>query len=139
MNKNMALISGCILLFSTQLLADRPAMNERNAEPAMQTSAPPAIKTQNTAPSSGQTKNTAQVQSTLQTGDRLELQSGETLSINALDFPRRGMTMDKVKNEMGEPIEISPAVGEPPITRWSYGDRTVYFEHSWVIHAVANH
>ena len=66
-----------------------------------------------------------------------EMQPGETIRINALDFPRRGMSMDKVKNEYGQPIAISNSVGEPPITRWTYRDRIVYFEYSHVIHAVA--
>lgn len=66
-----------------------------------------------------------------------EIQPGETIRINALDFPRRGMSMDKVKNEYGQPIAISNSVGEPPITRWTYRDRIVYFERSYVIHAVA--
>lgn len=66
-----------------------------------------------------------------------EMQPGETIRINALDSPRRGMSMDKVKNEYGQPIAISNSVGKPPITRWTYRDRIVYFEHSHVIHAVA--
>lgn len=66
-----------------------------------------------------------------------EMQPGETIRINALDSPRRGMSMDKVKNEYGKPIAMSNSVGEPPITRWTYRDRIVYFEHSHVIHAVA--
>lgn len=66
-----------------------------------------------------------------------EMQAGETIRINALDFPRRGMSMDKVKNELGSPVQVSPTVGEPPITSWKYNDRTVYFERSFVIHAVA--
>lgn len=66
-----------------------------------------------------------------------EMQPGETIRINALDFPRRGMSMDKVKKEYGQPIAISNSVGKPPITRWTYSDRIVYFEHSYVIHVVA--
>lgn len=69
-------------------------------------------------------------------GDVLELQTGDTITISPLDFPKRGMSMDKVENELGRPIEIQPAVGEPPITRWSYADRVVFFEHSRVIHVV---
>ena len=54
-----------------------------------------------------------------------------------LDFPRRGMSTDKVQNELGRPGEIIPAIGEPPISRWVYDDRIVYFEFSSVIHVVA--
>jgi hypothetical protein len=70
------------------------------------------------------------------TGDVLELQPGETIIINPLDFPRRGMSMDKVQNELGQPVEISASVGEPPITSWTYSDRVVFFEYSKVIHVV---
>jgi hypothetical protein len=69
-------------------------------------------------------------------GDVLELQPGETIIINPLDFPVRGMTMDKVQNELGQPAEIAPSIGEPPITRWTYADRVVFFERSRVIHVV---
>lgn len=58
-------------------------------------------------------------------------------SVRTLDFPRRGMTQDKVQNELGRPVEIVPAVGTPPISRWVYDDRVVYFEYSSVIHVVA--
>ncbi|MDH3342850.1 MAG: hypothetical protein OEM07_03915 [Gammaproteobacteria bacterium] len=73
------------------------------------------------------------------TGDALELQTGETLPVAVLDFPRRGMTMEKVKNELGEPLEMSDAIGKPPITTWTYSDRVVYFEYSSVVHVVATH
>ena len=69
------------------------------------------------------------------TGDVLEMQPGEII-INPLDFPRRGMSMDKVQNELGRPVEISPTIGEPPITSWTYPDRVVFFEYSRVIHVV---
>ena len=62
------------------------------------------------------------------TGDVLEIQPGETIPVQMLDFPRRGMTMGRVQNELGEPLTISPTVGQPPITTWSYPDRKVYFE-----------
>ena len=54
-----------------------------------------------------------------------------------LDFPRRGMSTDKVKNELGQPVDMVPAVGKPPISRWIYNDRVVFFEGSSVIHVVA--
>ena len=61
----------------------------------------------------------------------------EPLSVRKLDFPRRGMTEDKVKNELGNPNEIKPAVGKPPISQWIYDDRIVYFERATVLHVVA--
>lgn len=50
--------------------------------------------------------------------------------------PSSGMTMDTVKSRFGEPQQTYPAVGDPPITRWVYGNFTVYFEYDRVIHAV---
>lgn len=77
-----------------------------------------------------------------QTGDVIvlpakEMQAGETIQIQLLDMPRRGMSMDKVKNELGQPIYTSASVGQPPITSWTYSDRIVYFEYSTVLHVVA--
>ena len=55
----------------------------------------------------------------------------------------RGISMDQVLARYGEPAERIAAVGgdrpqHPPITRWVYGDFTVYFEHDKVIDSVAN-
>lgn len=72
-------------------------------------------------------------------GDVIEIQAGETLPVKLLDFPRRGMTMDKVRNELGEPTNISDSVGEPPITTWTYNDRVIYFEYANVVHVVVSH
>jgi hypothetical protein len=52
--------------------------------------------------------------------------------------PTRGMSMDQVSRQFGQPAEVVPAVGEPPITRWIYDKFTVYFEHQYVIHSVVN-
>jgi len=55
-----------------------------------------------------------------------------------VSLPRNGMSMDAVMQQFGEPdSKISP-VGEPPITRWSFPQYTVYFEHNLVIHSVAH-
>jgi len=77
-----------------------------------------------------------------QSGDVLqlpakEIQPGETIRIKLLDYPRRGMSMEKVQQEYGQPIAVSDSIGKPPITRWTYQDRVVYFEHSTVLHVVA--
>jgi len=76
------------------------------------------------------------------TGDVLvlppkEMQAGETITIKKLNTPRRGIKMDAVRRELGPPIATSASVGQPPITRWTYKDRIVYFEHSIVLHVVA--
>ncbi len=116
-------------------LADRPAMSERSmpdAEPAMRA---PAVPVPSSEPMMQQPMQ-QRIETTV-TGDVLEIQPGETIPVQMLDFPRRGMTMGRVQNELGEPLIISPTVGQPPITTWSYPDRKVYFEGDRVIHAVA--
>ncbi len=50
--------------------------------------------------------------------------------------PHRGMTMDAVRREFGDPVTEHPPVGDPPITRWDYGPFSVFFEHQYVIHSV---
>ena len=77
-----------------------------------------------------------------QTGDVLqlpaeEIQPGEVIKVKLLDLPRRGMSMEKVENELGPPESKTDSVGKPPITRWIYSDRVVYFEYSTVLHVVA--
>jgi hypothetical protein len=52
--------------------------------------------------------------------------------------PARGLNMQQVRNNFGEPINELPWVGEPPITRWQYADFTVYFEHQYVINTVVH-
>jgi hypothetical protein len=68
------------------------------------------------------------------------LASGHTVraeeSSTAAAVPARGMTMTAVEQSFGKPVEILPAVGSPPITRWIYPTCTVYFEHQYVIHSV---
>ena len=50
--------------------------------------------------------------------------------------PARGLTMEQVKRQLGQPLKILPAVGEPPITRWIYKNFIVYFEYKLVLHSV---
>jgi hypothetical protein len=76
------------------------------------------------------------VSETVETGTVLN-NTDEPILVRKLDFPRRGMTEDKVKNELGNPGEIKPAVGKPPISQWVYDDRIVYFEFATVLHVVA--
>jgi len=51
--------------------------------------------------------------------------------------PTRGLSMDQVLSEFGQPDEEKSPVGKPPITRWIYKDFTVSFEGKWVIHSSA--
>ena len=55
----------------------------------------------------------------------------------AVSAPDRGSSMNDVTAKWGEPQSKIAPVGEPPITRWQYGNFTVYFEHEYVIHTVA--
>ena len=147
-----------LLICSTQLLAQRPAMNDRPAlstqqvpvdshrpapmaapEPVVQEPAPVVEQTVIEEPmmEPEEVMEPAQMTEQMRTGDVLEIRQGEAVAVQLLDFPRRGMVMDKVKNELGDPSAIRPAIGEPPITAWVYSDRIVYFENTHVIHAVA--
>lgn len=69
--------------------------------------------------------------------------SAETLSVPepqketfSVTLPGRGMTMEQVEERFGEPQQRNDAVGTPPISTWVYEKFTVYFEDSYVIHAV---
>ncbi|MEZ5460132.1 MAG: hypothetical protein R3E65_12810 [Steroidobacteraceae bacterium] len=53
-----------------------------------------------------------------------------------IETPRRGMRMNDVEARFGAPESRTPAVGEPPISRWDYAGFTVYFERDIVLHAV---
>lgn len=131
-------------------MENRPSMEtttEMESRPAMETATemedtPPAEEAnmqQDTYESTAPVEASANTTERKVTGDVLELQPGETLPIIILDFPKRGMTMDKVKNELGEALSVSDSVGDPPITTWTYADRVIYFEHTHVIHVVAIH
>ncbi len=148
--QNHIILASCCLLFaSTQTLADRPAMSEHTEtfepeivdisttieeipvfeeEPALETMPEPVAEMEDISATETEI-----------TGDVIELQAGETLPVRLVDFPRRGMTMEKVRNELGQPLTISDTVGKPPITSWTYNDRVVYFEYSSVVHVVAAH
>lgn len=55
------------------------------------------------------------------------------------DLPVNGLTMDEVESRYGTPRGRSGPVGDPPISRWTYDDYSVYFEHRLVIESVLNH
>lgn len=50
--------------------------------------------------------------------------------------PTRGISMSAVEQKFGQAQQKSAAIGEPPITKWTYPDFIVFFEHSHVIHSV---
>ena len=137
LNKYNCLTLSTAVLFSvisSSALANRPAMD-----------APAEVMTEPTEEVSTEAPSSVDImmqQQTQQTGDVMhlpakEMQAGETLQIKLLDSPRRGMSMNTVRKEYGQPVAVSDSVGEPPITRWTYQDRVVYFEHSSVLHVVA--
>lgn len=53
--------------------------------------------------------------------------------------PTQGMSMALVEQKFGQPEEKSDAIGQPPITRWTYNDFVVFFEYNLVIHSVVPH
>ncbi len=59
-------------------------------------------------------------------------------SDTGLPRPARGMSMERVAEQYGEPTERIPAVGIPPISRWVYAGYTVYFEDQITITSVVH-
>lgn len=46
----------------------------------------------------------------------------------------RGITMEQVRQDKGEPVEVVGPVGDPPITRWVFEDEEiVVFEYDRVV------
>lgn len=92
----------------------------------------PAAATSETAPAPAMRSETHK------SGDVLNMPaSDQPARVRLLDFPRRGMSTQTVESELGRPNEIVPAVGTPPISRWVYDDRVVFFERASVVHVVA--
>lgn len=61
---------------------------------------------------------------------------GHTESDEVQVMPRRGIHMDSVIAEFGQPDERYGPIGEPPISEWVYGGFRVYFEHQTVLHTI---
>jgi len=55
----------------------------------------------------------------------------------SIDMPKRGLSMEQVINQYGEPSSKNNPIGRPPITEWHYEKFSVYFEKKWVISSVA--
>ena len=72
---------------------------------------------------------------TASAGDKLVI-PGHTSTAATQMLPRRGISMDTVINEFGEPDNRFGPVGEPPITEWVYGSFRVYFEDQTVLHSI---
>lgn len=116
-----------------------PASNAFKQEMQTATHHPAMMEETPAQPEKQPVAQTQTVTQTQKTGDHLnmQMQTADPIAVRIVDFPRRGMSTDKVQNELGRPSEIIPAIGAPPISRWVYDDRIVYFEHSSVIHVVA--
>jgi hypothetical protein len=158
MNKFLTRTSSLLILglCSTAAYASSP-WSEENASPIAQQAnesgipAPVSASTEEAQPAYMQEEHDAAPAATGETGQAQTLrsetrQSGDVLSMPAdnqparvrlLDFPRRGMSTETVESELGRPNEIVPAVGTPPISRWIYDDRVVFFERASVVHVVA--
>ena len=67
-------------------------------------------------------------------GDELTIPGHAEMSTQAM--PGRGISMEAVLSEFGEPDERFGPVGEPPITEWVYGSFRVYFEYEVVLHSI---
>ncbi len=61
---------------------------------------------------------------------------GHTSSDQEQPMPVRGVDMESVLLEFGEPVKRFEAVGEPPISEWVYSSFRVYFEHETVLHSI---
>ena len=129
-SKHLTLLSAAlIMLCTTNSFANRPSMDDQENETESSEAAPSAVEMM-------------MQQQSQQSGDILnlpaeEIRPGETITIKLLDTPRRGASMDSVRQLLGEPVETTDSVGKPPISSWIYHDRIVYFEYSTVLHAVA--
>ncbi len=75
----------------------------------------------------------------------IPLAVGDTLLIDSVQSgqsmakPRAGTSMALVRSRLGDPVSQMPAIGWPPISRWTYNDFVVYFEHEHVVHTVVSH
>lgn len=68
-------------------------------------------------------------------GDELTI-PGHAMGSQHQVMPKRGIDMEAVLSEFGEPDERFGPIGEPPITEWVYGSFRVYFEHELVLHSI---
>jgi len=53
-----------------------------------------------------------------------------------MDLPVNGVGKDEVRARFGDPVQEHAAVGDPPISRWTYDNWSVYFEYDLVLFTV---
>jgi len=68
--------------------------------------------------------------------DVLKIENQDPVVVQQGERPTRGMSQERVIENFGEPNQMHGAVGDPPISRWDYGDFAVYFEGNLVLHSV---
>ena len=60
----------------------------------------------------------------------------EVRQSDRMDLPENGMSMEAVLANFGAPASKDGAVGDPPITQWTYAGWSVYFEYELVLFTV---
>ena len=53
--------------------------------------------------------------------------------------PKAGLSEQQVLDLIGDPVNASAPVGDPPIASWEYPDFYVFFEYDKVLHSVLKH
>lgn len=69
--------------------------------------------------------------------EQIKVPVGQQPTAQQVKMPSKGMSQANVRSAFGEPLETTPAKGQPPISSWKYAEFVVYFEYGHVIHSVA--
>jgi hypothetical protein len=60
----------------------------------------------------------------------------EVRQVEKMDLPENGQSKASIESVFGAPEQKHQAVGDPPISRWDYGNYSVYFEYDLVLFSV---
>ncbi|MBT8062280.1 MAG: phosphodiesterase [Xanthomonadales bacterium] len=60
----------------------------------------------------------------------------EVRQVERMELPENGQSKAAIESRYGTPEQKHGAVGDPPISRWDYGDYSVYFEYDLVLFSV---
>ena len=60
----------------------------------------------------------------------------EVRQAEKMELPQNGMKKFEVLARFGDPEKKTAAVGDPPISSWTYGRWSVYFEYDLVLFTV---
>lgn len=71
--------------------------------------------------------------------ETIQIPIGQQGQNKTVQRPRTGQSQESVRTQFGNPIDWTHPVGDPPITKWTYGEFMVYFEYDHVIHSVLKH